>query len=109
MVDLDGSLAYSKLVWLERDCGNAQLQFEVFPNPVNESINIELTSETESGVEIQVLDMLGRVIISEHATIAPGRNIKTINTKALAAATYYIQLTNDAQVTNGRKFIKVID
>lgn len=109
MVDLDGSLAYSKLVSLERDCGESQLQFEVYPNPVNEQINIELTSENSSGVEIQVLDMLGRVLISENANLTPGKNIKTINTKALSAATYYIQLTNDAQVTNGRKFIKIVD
>jgi hypothetical protein len=69
---------------------------KLYPNPVNEILNIETSSELN---EIKMFDSTGRIIFY-------GKGKKTIDTTNLSKGVYVVQLTLDNGVTKTASIIK---
>lgn len=59
-IDLDGVFEYSKVITVEYN--NVKKNIKVFPNPSNGLINIQIDNPVTQGMEIKVVDNLGRKI-----------------------------------------------
>lgn len=94
------SLDLSALSPLNIDSPELQLQIQVFPNPVSESIFI--THPTEQFFDVMITDISGKQILkTTHQKQQP------LNVQALASGTYLITVTTkDSKQTNTYKIIK---
>lgn len=78
-----------------------ELMMNVYPNPFNESINIELTKNINNG-KIYIFDMLGKQVYYSQIS---GKQIK-LSTTELKKGMYFIKLiTNEGKVFN-KKIVK---
>ena len=78
-------------------------QTAFYPNPADRSLNIDLPHATATGVDVKVIDQLGRPVIQ--SAIGMGERSTTIDTGGLAAAVYIVQLKENGVYTNRRLVI----
>lgn len=78
---------------------------KLFPNPVNEDLNILFQSRTESRIQLQVVDLLGRLQIEQVFFSQSGENLLAVPVKSLLAGPYVLIVKDKDQIIN-YKFIK---
>lgn len=76
------------------------LDFYIFPNPVNEVLNIE-GSAIFKGAIYEIIDINGRVVLKGNLA-----EDGTIETASLVSGSYVVTISNDQHV-NSRRFIKL--
>lgn len=64
--------------------------FNIYPNPANNVVNI--FSEKEGNYLVELLDITGKVVISEMSYIS--KSVKSINIENLASGTYIIKISD---------------
>ncbi len=64
----------------------------VSPNPAINTINIQLQSDNDYEVLVQLTDALGKVVRSQSWRVVSGNNFTSINTAGLAAAMYFVNI-----------------
>lgn len=77
--------------------------FLIYPNPVGESLNIDLKSLTSETVEIAIFTEAGQLITSD--TYQVDHTIITLNTSSLVTGIYFIRLSNQ-EMNKSFKLIK---
>ncbi len=101
-VGMDSSTDIEEVEWLQ--------VMSIFPNPVNELMTLQVESERPVAVNFEIVDVLGRVLISEAATIEQGSNSFEIKTKRLSNGKYFLQITLDGEDALAvEPFVKVKD
>ncbi len=85
MVDMDGKITVSGIVKLIVKSGNG-LAVSVHPNPVNQQLNVALTGKADGIGQIQVLDIMGKML---HQTQMDG-NSTIIDMSPYAKGSYMI-------------------
>lgn len=73
---------------------SAGLDFQVFPNPATDMINIRLTEEEASSMQVELFDATGKLVRSINST-AYGSNITTIPTGDLAKGIYMVKVISN--------------
>ncbi|HAE12674.1 MAG: T9SS type A sorting domain-containing protein [Chitinophagales bacterium] len=71
-------------------------QISMFPNPVSSAALISLNLENSASLTISIVDMQGRVVnqIATGQFFAAGQHTVTVNTEALAASQYMLNISN---------------
>ncbi|MEH6748192.1 MAG: PQQ-dependent sugar dehydrogenase [Maribacter arcticus] len=77
--------------------------FLIYPNPVNESLSIDLKSITSEYVEIAIFTESG--LLMQTNTYQVGQRIIEINTSGLTTGIYFLRLKND-KINKSFKLIK---
>ncbi len=78
----------------------------VYPNPVSENTSLQFSLTKPAAVTYQIVDMLGHVIAREDlGTLVAGNHQIEMNTAALEAGVYFINL-NDGAKTSTVRIIK---
>jgi type IX secretion system substrate protein len=98
MVDVDGKFDYSKIVVMKINCNESQLT--VYPNPVIDILNVNITTPQDETTTGKLFDSEGRLVYSH--TLISGTN--TINMRNLPGGIYHLQLIGNTQVQH----IKII-
>lgn len=81
----------------------ASFMFSAYPNPVSgNTINVDLTTANDKGVEYQILDLSGRVLGS--GVLERGSN--AVEMKKLDQGTYVLRIT-DGAVVSSRKIVRL--
>lgn len=93
--DFDGRFSYSEI----RQVSIAAALFSVFPNPVNDELNIQLSEAAEEGTTITLLDITGKVVRQQAAITTT-----SLNVEALTPGVYLLRLTR----ADGSKEVKRI-
>ncbi|MFK7771198.1 MAG: T9SS type A sorting domain-containing protein [Saprospiraceae bacterium] len=102
MVDLDASVEYSSVVYVEINCEEMEEKMIAFPNPITPGENLTLEFTSESNDEIVVIvDMLGRVVRRMSIETEKGLNMLEMDISDLSVGNYYVQFL-------GRKSSKMI-
>lgn len=105
-IDLDGMFSYSEVrkVVINPDMA---WEFDLYPNPANEQVNLQLRLSEESGsYSVRLLDMTGRLILQEQQTFVNGQRWEMPVDK-LAEGLYQIELFRHADGTRmTRQFVK---
>lgn len=89
-VDYDGKVSYSKVVAVENK--RDQFTFTVFPNPVQikESFNLKIYMPQEETVQIQLVDLIGKLIFSIDKHVYTGQNMIELNALTITSGVYFI-------------------
>ncbi|MBS1643624.1 MAG: T9SS type A sorting domain-containing protein [Bacteroidetes bacterium] len=77
---------------------------KVYPNPGSDVIKIDLPFES-GGVQFQLFDPQGKLILANALETTPGKNI--INTQTVAEGVYYYKIRNSAGIIQQGKWVKV--
>ena len=80
------------------------LHFKVYPNPTNDIINVQCTSDKLSGVKIQIVDMYGKLVRTVETVRAP--SLQRIDISDLAKGVYFLKLVADGKNMAVRKVVK---
>jgi hypothetical protein len=110
LINKDGSYSYSDIAIATLNC-TPQNKLEIYPNPLKSgstTILYNSTNTTEAGEAIlTVMDIYGRRLVSQSATIITGTNTMNINCDQLPAGQYYIQITGSSWKSDPLKFVKM--
>ena len=90
-VDTDGRFEYSKVISALRksDKFNA---ISTSPNPTNDMLNIVVETKNEDDLEINLLDVFGKIIQQQKTTVQQGLNNKSLDLQDLPSGIYFLQL-----------------
>ncbi|MEO8770063.1 MAG: T9SS type A sorting domain-containing protein [Ferruginibacter sp.] len=95
IVDRDGSFAFSNIIKLET--GKKQLAVtQLYPNPVQNQLNVQLQSDKRQTVAIAVFDITGKQIQQSSAILNEGINNTTVTMTNLSRGTYILQYKTEA-------------
>ena len=78
---------------------------ELWPNPVNDAINLSLLSARGSRLQLSVIDLNGRVVKSTSNAIAKGNNRFNLPVNDLESGMYLLRISDDNNVIS-RRFVK---
>lgn len=62
--------------------------FQIFPNPANNQLSIQLTDETNANSELYIYDNTGRLIVSQHLS----NKIEQIDIRQLPVGIYFVKI-----------------
>lgn len=74
----------------------------VFPNPANQAMHVSLPSGMKGPAEVNVLDMIGRVVLRQGLNAASG----TLNLEQVPNGLYTVKVEADGQVATARVSVK---
>ncbi|MBA3830055.1 MAG: T9SS type A sorting domain-containing protein [Taibaiella sp.] len=75
----------------------------LYPNPAQNSVNMDVTLEQGNTITIKIMDMLGRIVIEQHeGRVEAGKHTFTINTAALSAGMYLYKVLAGERGITGR-------
>jgi len=95
--DLNGAFDYSHVVAVEIDNPTSvNLDFGLFPNPANESVNLTFDQLVSEDIEIQIISVDGKIY--QPANLIIEQNRIKLNTTEMAEGAYYIQVKDNAQI-----------
>ncbi len=78
----------------------------LFPVPAKNYINISLTLEQTTTLELSIYDLSGKLIYRNPANAyQPGKNLIRVNTGSLASGSYYYKIHAGKQQMGSGKFI----
>ena len=74
---------------------------DAFPNPVNDKINLTFEVRKVTTVNVELIDLTGRVIaVISDENLPVGKTIKSFDTKAYSEGNYFIKVSTDESVLN---------
>ncbi|MBI3509521.1 MAG: T9SS type A sorting domain-containing protein [Bacteroidetes bacterium] len=76
---------------------NSESAFNIFPNPANDLLTIQLKNLQEKNVDIKILDVLGQTVIEKkedvsQSAVSPGELEERINVSGLSAGVYFVRV-----------------
>ena len=101
-VDNDGRITYSSIVPVTV-LNNGVIV--ISPNPVRDAIKVVMQSASNSSVTLQVVDMKGRVLAMQKASVVTGRNEIAIPAGSLARGVYVLKVIENNAIQTIR-FVK---
>ncbi|MCB0769227.1 MAG: T9SS type A sorting domain-containing protein, partial [Flavobacteriales bacterium] len=81
-------------------------ELNTWPNPVNDVLNIALTSELNGNVQVRISDLSGRVVSTENRSVSNGLNRMEAPVSDLNPGLYMVQLSNGKHSISSR-FVKL--
>lgn len=96
-VDFDGRFEFSDVIQVMVNPNNSFDLAAAYPNPFNPETQFNLTITTEQRVEIQILDITGRVVQRLHAGVLASDRRHTFRVQAqeLPSGIYWIQVNGE--------------
>lgn len=89
-VDFDGKYLYTTIKQL--DCGNSSKDITLWPNPVQQTLNISIISNEKNKASIKVFDSKGANVHVKSAELQKGNNMLQMNLEKLPAGVYTIKI-----------------
>jgi hypothetical protein len=77
---------------------NSTLDLNVYPNPTDDHVIVEFTGSNEEVYKIRLIDVTGRVILSENYKSVIGESQYQMNLSELARGVYVVILQNSNAV-----------
>ncbi len=107
MVDFDGSFKFSEVIYLKSNCRELNGNLNIYPNPAYSELNVEIADDKEGDVQLFVVDLLGRVLLTKEIGLTEGRDIVTVDVSSLAAGAYFIRAEYEETFSITKKFTKM--
>jgi Secretion system C-terminal sorting domain len=91
------------------DLDMADWSIKAFPNPFNENVNIEISSDKSSEFVIGITNLIGQNLGMEYlANHYPGKNVYSLNTAHLSTGMYIITISSkDGKLLKSFKLSKI--
>ena len=82
------------------ETADQQNGIRIYPNPVSDVLNVEMELSQAALLKIDLVDMFGRLVLSQAEQTSSGLIKKQWNTTALAAGRYMLRIQYDDQIIN---------
>lgn len=90
LIDLDNSVEYSSILFLEQALSD---DIAIFPNPVNNTLNLRFDAQNSSTVQIRIFNTLGQLVLENFQDAKLGINTFSMPLDVLSSGEYYLQLS----------------
>lgn len=77
----------------------------VYPNPVNDQLNVDIDIDGESTVTCTILNQTGQIMAKQNINIVGTQNLR-FNTQNMAPGMYFVRISNGGNYSFIKKFIK---
>ncbi|MGN6298920.1 MAG: leucine-rich repeat domain-containing protein [Ginsengibacter sp.] len=104
MVDIDGSISFSNVVFIKTDKTN--LSMSIFPNPVKSTSTLKFYSSVSEKYIIKVLDQSGKTLQTFNGISVTGTNKVNFDVHSYPTGTYFITLIAEKMGTHTLKIIR---
>jgi len=100
-IDYDGQVSYSIVKGLSNDAlSDMNLKIQLLPVPAEDDLMVKIWSPQEDLIEVNVVDILGRIFIKENKNISEGYTSFLLDVRMLSEGSYFLQTrTMDGQQT----------
>ncbi len=92
MVDKDGKFSYSEIRSVNEAVG---FGVSIYPNPVENNLNLNFSSDKAETVEVVVVDNGGKVVAEQEVEVLAGASMQSINVGALSSGSYYVRVVGE--------------
>jgi PKD repeat protein len=101
------TLSNHSLTTIGENASNASLEVgNVFPNPVADRINLEISTLNDTGITLQLLSVHGHNLIEQDEMLSSGNNRLTMPAGDLPRGVYILAIRIGKEYIISRKFIK---
>lgn len=76
------------------------IEVKIFPNPANSNLTVEINSNANTETSVKIMDVNGRVFVSESFNITNGQNRFVMDINTLSAGIYIVTVNNGIEKTN---------
>lgn len=76
---------------IEEQKSEVDKSFSLYPNPSDNLLNVELYSETEGHVKVEIYNSTGAIVMTMERSLQLGMNKLELNTKGLPAGMYFVR------------------
>lgn len=104
MVDRDFSFSYSRVVSIENQGLETSL-VNIFPNPANSEVFVQIKAPGQSRADIKLTDMLGKLLFYNQVNLNESTETFLIPTAALADGSYVVTVSYDNGIPVSKKLI----
>ena len=84
---------------------NRPLSIKVYPNPASRSVTVDFVTNRKGRVEIELVDVAGKLILKTQAASEIGNNQFPINISKIAEGAYFLKMTDGQTVSVQRLVI----
>jgi hypothetical protein len=104
-IDLNGKSSLSNTIMIK---AGLESENRVYPNPVTDKLNIEISSVNSDKATISIIDQSGKTVVSVQEVFSKDKKTIKLNTTNLSAGWYLLNIKNAAgdQILS-RKIIKI--
>jgi len=74
----------------------------IFPNPTKDLMSVEVDLKNQSNIQINVINLLGKTMISENVNMGVGMNTLSFNLSQLPSGVYFLNLTDGSGMVTRR-------
>ena len=104
MKDKDGKFTYSPVRMIGN---NSSYHLSVYPNPAKDNLQIQIDSDMKTALQMQVLSMDGKVILSNSVGASEGSVLRSMNISSLPKGTYILKVISTDKYDQLVKFEKI--
>ncbi len=91
MLDKDGQFTYSPIRQI--NINHSTLNIAVYPNPAKDNLQLQIESDKNSTLNLQILSQEGKVVLSKQVVAQQGSSMESINISKLAVGHYFLKAT----------------
>ncbi|MBP6455212.1 MAG: T9SS type A sorting domain-containing protein [Chitinophagaceae bacterium] len=102
--DIDGKINYSRSINL--NWGAITSTISVYPNPVNDVLNLDINCSKTNQTQVSILDMSGRIILRKESKCEVGLNNIKINLSHFSSGFYQVQVFENNKLISTERFTK---
>jgi hypothetical protein len=93
-VDMQGKETMSKIIAVNF-ADKLKDKLQLYPNPANTALQVEVISEEEATKSVQVFDLAGRMILYKNAVLVKGLNTILLDVNVLSSGTYLVKMGSE--------------
>lgn len=87
--------------------GEQMTKVELYPNPANSVLNLEVFTAAEGQIKWTISDINGRQLNNSQSKLQPGGNVLPLDVSKLSPGVYILSVENSGSVKTNHKFIKM--
>lgn len=107
IIDYDGTFTYSTVINISINTPVVNGFVNIYPNPTDAQFSVDIQSIVNDNVQINVIDVLGRIIASTDAALRKGVTTIPININTTNAGLYLVQYKDyEGNIHTGKVFKK---
>ena len=105
-VDYDNQYEYFKKIVLNSNNGDALIRMNIYPNPSNGELNINLNGNEEGNYTLSIFDQRGQEVFNKTSIVNGSYQVLNYQLQALSKGVYSIRLISNSGTTIHSRFIK---
>ena len=106
IIDIDGTVSYSKIINISFGETASNNFARVYPNPTSGNLNVEIQSTANFETNVIAYDLVGRKIYDQSTSITKGLNTLQIDFSNFASGVYVLQFSDVTGNIRTTKFVK---